>query len=157
MFTLQRHKIYQLKSYFILCLLLSRTIPTEGAVESIDFTPSDTSGINLGELSVLQFVLFMLGALQLSVLYAVGALPFEFDLGAVVDKITGDYIEEDDESDEDSDDFQDEMNSIADYEDYYDVPQPILRRRKLWKKKRRRKLRRGRSVSIHLYYKTIKY
>lgn len=63
-------------------IAFATTVPeVDGAVEEIDVTPSNTNGIEIGELSLLQFVLFMLVILKLVTLYSFGVLPVEVDLG----------------------------------------------------------------------------
>lgn len=65
----------------LLCFLWTAVPQVEAAVEEIDITPSNTNGIELGELSILQLVFFVLLLLKLVTLYAVGVLPVEVDLG----------------------------------------------------------------------------
>lgn len=70
-------------------LALSTAVPeAEAAVEEIDVTPSNTNGIEIGELSLLQFV-FLFVLLKLVTLYSVGVLPIEVDLRGSSSGVTG--------------------------------------------------------------------
>lgn len=55
----------------------------EALTEEIEATPTNTNGFEIGELSMPQYVLMMLIFLKLVLLYAVGVLPLEIDLGSV--------------------------------------------------------------------------
>lgn len=71
-------------------LALSTAVPeAEAAVEEIDVTPSNTNGIEIGELSLLQFVFFLFVLLKLVTLYSVGVLPIEVDLRGSSSGVTG--------------------------------------------------------------------
>lgn len=64
---------------FLWLLFASRA---EAALEEIEATPTNTNGIEIGELSFMQLLLFMLVFLKLVTLYSLGVLPIEIDLGA---------------------------------------------------------------------------
>ncbi|XP_068247426.1 uncharacterized protein [Palaemon carinicauda] len=71
----------------ILVLIVSFfLVPVFGTIEEVEVTPTNTNGVELGELSFMQFVLFAFIFLKFVALYSVGVLPLEIDLGAVVDK-----------------------------------------------------------------------
>ncbi|KAK3855683.1 hypothetical protein Pcinc_037929, partial [Petrolisthes cinctipes] len=54
---------------------------TEALFEEVEVDPSNTNGMELGEISFLQFLLGSLIFLKLVALYAGGVLPIEIDLG----------------------------------------------------------------------------
>ena len=101
---------------FQILLIFSSVNRSDAAVESIDFMPLDTAGIYLGELSLLQFILLMLGSLKIALLYAMGALPFEFDLGELFEKLFSDGDDDDDDDDEDDDYDYDYDDNEVDYD-----------------------------------------
>ena len=63
------------------CCLVRRA---SAAVEGFGMDPINMNGFEIGELSVPQYLFFMLVCLQLILLYAVGVLPLEFDFGGVL-------------------------------------------------------------------------
>ncbi|XP_068247425.1 uncharacterized protein [Palaemon carinicauda] len=75
-------KMYSL--VLVIIFICGASIPVADAmIEEMEVTPSNTNGIELGELSFMQLVLFALIFLKLSALYNVGVLPVEIDLGAL--------------------------------------------------------------------------
>ena len=152
---------------FQILLIFSSVNRSDAAVESIDFMPLDTAGIYLGELSLLQFILLMLGSLKIALLYAMGALPFEFDLGELFEKLfsDGDDDEDDDDYDYDYDDNEvdydynnednegnQSVNRIGNYKKNRNMYKRKNKRRKSENKRKRkyskRKNRSRRFVSI---------
>lgn len=66
----------------VLALWLLCAPRAEAALEEIEATPTNTNGIEIGELSFMQLLLLMLVFLKLVTLYSLGVLPIEIDLGA---------------------------------------------------------------------------
>ena len=77
-------KINYLILFFI--ILIGIIKPIECTVEEIEATPTNTNGIELGELSLIQFILLIFVFLKLTVLYSMGVLPLEIDLGGMLDE-----------------------------------------------------------------------
>ncbi|XP_045595598.1 uncharacterized protein [Procambarus clarkii] len=67
----------------VVVLLVSTTwlAVVQAVVEEVEVDPTNTNGFELGELSFLQFVLGCLIFIEIVVLYSVGVLPIEVDLG----------------------------------------------------------------------------
>lgn len=82
-------KVTTLLAIVVLFALLTRVPEVDAAVEEIDVTPSNTNGIEIGELSLLQFVFFMLAVLKLVTLYSAGVFPIEIDLRGSFSLVTG--------------------------------------------------------------------
>ncbi|XP_037800937.1 uncharacterized protein LOC119595825 isoform X2 [Penaeus monodon] len=57
-------------------------------IEEVEVTPSNTNGVELGELSFMQFLLLLLIFLKFVTLYSVGVLPVEIDLGGLFEEST---------------------------------------------------------------------
>lgn len=64
---------------------------TEALFEEVEVDPSNTNGMELGEISFLQFILGAIIFLKLVALYAGGVLPIEIDLGG---KFDSDYYDD---------------------------------------------------------------
>jgi hypothetical protein len=58
-------------------------VPTNCLVEGIGIDPVNTLGFQLSEISVPQYLLFILVFLELVLLYTLGILPLEFDFSSV--------------------------------------------------------------------------
>lgn len=56
-----------------------------GAVEEVQVTPSNTSGFQVGELSVYQYLILIMTFLKIVIMYAMGILPIEVDLGGLLE------------------------------------------------------------------------
>ena len=81
---LHKDRRYQLS---LLLALLAYVLlkEAEALTEEIEATPTNTNGFEIGELSMPQYMLMMLIFLKLVLLYAVGVLPLEIDLGGLWD------------------------------------------------------------------------
>ena len=81
-------KSYQLYFFVIFVFILINKVEYgDCSIEEIEATPTNTNGIELGELSLSQLVLVMLVFLKLTLLYSVGVLPLEIDLGGMLDPL----------------------------------------------------------------------
>ena len=80
----------------IILILLILPNPSSGLIEEIEATPTNTNGIELGELSLPQFALLMLIFLKMTLLYSVGVLPLEIRLGKKDYDYYSDYEDYDD-------------------------------------------------------------
>ncbi|KAF2350882.1 hypothetical protein FHG87_018359 [Trinorchestia longiramus] len=80
-------------------LLLSTVLVLQvhGLTEEIEATPTNTNGIEVGELSMPQYILLMLIFLKYTLLYAVGVLPLEIDLGGIWDPDSATTLNGDDQ------------------------------------------------------------
>ncbi|XP_076038031.1 uncharacterized protein LOC143023391 [Oratosquilla oratoria] len=78
-------------AFFSWCPSLSWAI-----TEDIEVTPTNTNGIELGDLTMTQFVFFMVVFLKLVTLYAMGVIPIEFDLSNAFSKDSDYYYYDDD-------------------------------------------------------------
>ena len=58
-------------------ILLAKRV--SGIAEGIGMDPTNTYGMELGEFSLAQYAFFMLVVLKLTLLYAMGILPLEYD------------------------------------------------------------------------------
>ena len=67
---------------------------TTAIAEDIEATPTNTLGLEIGELSFLQYIIMMLTFLQLVFLYSVGILPLELDLGGILNINNEDRLNE---------------------------------------------------------------
>lgn len=74
----------------LLVLFCSYILHTNALTEEIEATPTNTNGIEIGELSMPQYMMLMLIFLKFVLLYAVGVLPLEIDLGGVWDPLSVD-------------------------------------------------------------------
>ncbi|XP_066967047.1 uncharacterized protein [Macrobrachium rosenbergii] len=82
----EREELYFTVFVVLVVLVSIFLVPVFGTIEEVEVTPTNTNGVELGELSFMQFVLFAIIFLKLVTLYTVGVLPLEIDLGAFVDK-----------------------------------------------------------------------
>ena len=65
--------------FYVFCVIKK----CSALIEEIEATPTNSNGMEIGELSTLQFVILMLLFLKMTLLYAMGVLPLEIDLGCV--------------------------------------------------------------------------
>ncbi|XP_018026041.1 uncharacterized protein LOC108681512 isoform X2 [Hyalella azteca] len=70
----------------VICALI---VEVHAIAEEIEATPTNTNGVELGEVSMAQFILLLFVFLKLTLLYSVGILPLEIDLGGLWDPASG--------------------------------------------------------------------
>lgn len=77
-----RRALWLVQGIVVLGLLYPQ--PTDAVAEGIGMDPINVGGFQIGELSVAQGLLFVLVFLELVLLYAMGVIPVELDIGGVL-------------------------------------------------------------------------
>ncbi|XP_018026042.1 uncharacterized protein LOC108681512 isoform X3 [Hyalella azteca] len=80
--TTEKARLWLLFVTLLTCAIIAEI---KAMVTEVEATPTAINGLLIGELSVSQYIFFMLIFLKFTLLYAVGVLPLEIDLGGVWD------------------------------------------------------------------------